>query len=728
MTEQVAHSQHQVLAPRRYIDSVGTRLAFATAVLVLIMSGAMYYALIHYEQVERLRVRHDAALMVARLFAELTSAAVEFGDDRGISDSLGYLRSNEDVTQAAVFALSSEGKCGLTLATWLRTPAQSPITCAPPAHGAAGVLQTSDALDASHWVADPSGRRIAVVAIRFSLERENRAFAALRTRLLQISLTAAAVLTLLLLLLARVYIIAPLRVVHAAVRELSAGTGTSASTLARNRQRLPLEARDEIGELARGFANMADAIARREEAIAAQNHDMRLVLSNVGEGFLVLDARGVIEGQRSAILETWFGAVKPGQALWDYLRPFDPDAAEWLELTWGNIGAASMPLALCLEQLPKTFSANERSYQVDYHPLRADRDQLDKMVVVIDDITALREREQAESQQRELVAVFTTLMRDRTGFISLCEDAKTLLKNMSEATPPAAYDLLEHLHTIKGNAHLFQLREFAQACELVEESCSDGKRLPSADDAKLLSHALACSIGPVAPFIALDNDQSILINRRDYTAIVQAIAAGERSSELLSRLALATAEPAQVVFGRFAERLQVLARRLAKCPVHTVVEPGDVAFPRQRFEALWSTTVHVIRNIADHALERPWEREQSGKTAEATVVFRARVAGERLYITFIDDGRGVDWEKVRERAAQQGWPAATRSDLVAALLGHGFSTAVATSSLSGRGVGLSALHAEVVALGGTLTLDSETGRGTTLHIDLPASLLLGSRS
>jgi two-component system chemotaxis sensor kinase CheA len=207
---------------------------------------------------------------------------------------------------------------------------------------------------------------------------------------------------------------------------------------------------------------------------------------------------------------------------------------------------------------------------------------------------------------------------------------------------------------------------------------------------------------------------------------VHALETGESSSEVLSRLTRASAEPAEIVFGRFADRLHVLARRLAKCPVRTVIEPGGVSFPRQRFEALWSATVHVLRNIADHALERAWEREQSGKPIEATVTFRAHIDNASLIIEFIDDGRGVDWEQVRKRAEQLGWPSATRADRVAALMGHGFSTAHTSSGLSGRGVGLSALRAEVEKLAGTLTLDSETGHGTTLTITLPASLVLGS--
>ena len=704
---------------RRVLQSVGMRLALATSLLVLLVAVGVQYALLRYQRHEQLRAKREAATMVAALFVELSSAAVVFGDALGIEEALGYLRSNPEVLEAAVFAARPDGELGETLGT-LPLAGEARATLAVPRRADVGTLQERrETLDVSQWIKDPSGKRIGAVVIRFSLAGERRSEALLESRTWQISLALAGVLTIALLLLARIYIISPLQAVHAAVRELSAGDPAAPA-----RQRLPLTARDEVGDLARGFVSMAEAIARREAAIAEQNRQMRLVLESVGEGFLVLDAHGAIEGQHSAVLESWFGPVRHGERLWEYLRPHDPEQAEWLELTWSNIGAPFMPLELCLEQMPKAWSTGQRHYVIDYKPITGAEQRLTMMVVTISDVTELRKREQAENEQRELVGVFAALTRDRTGFVSLWEDAKLLIDHMAAPAPPEGYDLTEHLHTIKGNAYLFRLREFGDACEQVETSSEKEGRRPNAEDAARLARALANSIRPVERYVALDRGHEVHLSQRDFDAIVRSLQGDEAAPQVLSRLRLATAEPADAVFGRFAEQLQVLARRLGKCPTEIRTEGGGVRFPRESFAPLWSVTVHILRNIADHGLEAPWEREQAKKPPQAAVFIGASFEGSLLAIRFRDDGRGIDWQKVRDRAEQRGLPAATRADCIAALFSPHFSTLEETSELSGRGVGLAAVQHEVFALGGTLRVESVLGEGTELTIALPASLVL----
>lgn len=707
---------------RRFVHSVATRIAFGTTVVVWLVTGGLLYALLRYEQGEQLQAKRDAAAMVVSLFAEVSSAPVLFTDDAGIAESLGFLRSNAEVEEAALFSAHdpSDSTAGLPLGRLVRDPSQPARLRAPHASDVGTSRESTDRLDVSGWVSDPSGQHIAIAMVRFSLAHERANFELIEQRLLQASLGLAGVLTLLLLVLARSFIIRPLQAVHAAVREVSAGSRRSAAV----QKRLPLHALDEVGDLARGFVTMADAIERREAAIATQNSEMRLVLESVGEGFLVLDAQGLIEGQHSAILEGWFGDVPHGRTLWQYLRPHDPEQAEWLEMTWANLGAPSMPLALILEQLPSAFIAGARHYKVDYRPLCGPDDQLTKMVVVISDVTALRQREQAESEQRELVAVFGALIRDRPGFISMCEDAKLLIKYINEPPKGEPYDLLEHLHTIKGNAFLFRLRTFGDACEQLEAQCEREKRAPQPDDAARLLHAFTSSVQPVELFIALDRGHHLQMSSHDYGAIVHALQSGEPAKAVLMRLLRATAEPADVVFGRFSERLQVLVRRLGKCPTRVLCDGHGVRFPKQTFAPLWAVMVHVLRNIADHGLETAWEREQAHKREQASVFITAVIEHDTLVICFRDDGRGVDWEKVRERARKMGLPHETRAELTAALLGHGFSTLDANTALSGRGVGLAAVHTEVIALAGTVRIESEAGQGTELTIALPASLVI----
>jgi HPt (histidine-containing phosphotransfer) domain-containing protein len=529
----------------------------------------------------------------------------------------------------------------------------------------------------------------------------------------------AAGLTVLLLLLARLYIISPLRALHMAVSRLQAGGKPGDDGL----RELPLEARNEVGDLARAFVDMAHAIERRELAIAAQNREMRLVLESVGQGFLLLCAAGRVVGQHSAIVEKWFGAVPSGQPLWEQLAGHDAVQAEWLELAWSNIGAPMMPLELCLEQLPKRFEAKGRSYDFEYRPSCTASGELERMVVIISDVTELVARERAEREQRELAAVLGSIAADRSGFMSFFEEASALLKRIVAANPGSRHQLLEDIHTLKGNAGLFHMRSLASLCEAAETRlAAEGGLLNEAERTALLQ-CFERTAAVVEPLTAPGEQRELALSVGDYEAIEAALRRRDAAEDILLQLARTTAEPAELLFRRFASRLEVLARGLGKCPLDVRAQGNGLRFPKLRFAPLWAALVHALRNIADHALETPAERAQAGKPPRALVEMSAEQIGDKLLIRLCDDGRGVDLELVAARAAQLGLNCEGERELLDTLFASGLSAATEHTKLSGRGVGLSALKSAVIELGGQVSMRSRRGHGSELRIELPSQLL-----
>jgi two-component system chemotaxis sensor kinase CheA len=694
-------------------------LALTTALLVLVVSAGVYVVLTRYERRSLLEAKQEAARAVARLLAEVLSAPVVFGDDEGVKESLVYLESNPEVVQALVVAVDANGKLGRDLGK-LPSGTEAPWVMERPRGADQDALRmTDDALDATHWVRDKAGTRIALAGVRFSLEREKQRYELLARRVLQFAFALASGLTLLLLMLARVHIINPLRALHLAVRKVAAGGASDPQVVAK----LAGQARDEVGDLARDFVGMAEAIARREAAIARQNDDMRLVLESVGQGFLVLALDGRVDGHHSAVLDSWFGPVKQGQLFWEYMGAHDAVQAEWLELVWSNVGAPHMPLELCVEQMPKRFSARERSYDIEYRPRLASDGSLRCMVVVITDVTELVIRQRAEMQQRELVGIVGRLLSDRSGFMSFYESAKQLVTRLAQDSERDRNAILQDLHTLKGNAGLFELRGLSRLCEDIEERCATAHDVPSAAERALLAQTFELTGAVVERFLADRDAPAFSLSAADYAALEAAIKAGDAGERLLLRLARANGQPAQQVLGGLAAQLEVLARSLDKCPVQVTVQAPDLRFPRVAFAPLWSSLVHVLRNIADHGLETSWEREQTHKPATANITLRAELAGDWLTLSFSDDGRGVDCERLKERVRQQGLRAETQAELLATLFVDGITTRSTAGAVSGRGVGLAAVKAVVDSLSGRISLTTELGRGTNLFIQLPAELL-----
>lgn len=157
--------------------------------------------------------------------------------------------------------------------------------------------------------------------------------------------------------------------------------------------------------------------------------------------------------------------------------------------------------------------------------------------------------------------------------------------------------------------------------------------------------------------------------------------------------------------------------------VRLEIEGGEVRLERSVVEQLRDVLRHLVRNAVDHGVEAPAVRAASSKPAVARVHVSAAVEGERVRVTVIDDGAGFDDEAVRATAVQRGMtPPRDRSELARLVLLPGFSTRRAVTHVSGRGVGLDAVHAAVEAVHGTFTLAWEPGRGSRCELRVPVSL------
>jgi len=166
-----------------------------------------------------------------------------------------------------------------------------------------------------------------------------------------------------------------------------------------------------------------------------------------------------------------------------------------------------------------------------------------------------------------------------------------------------------------------------------------------------------------------------------------------------------------------------LAERLGKA-VQPVTIAGDaVKLPEDRYAAFFRSLVHVFRNAVDHGIETPEERLDADKPEEGRITCHVEAGETMLIITIADDGSGIDREALEAKWTRNGGDAAEAAamkleDLVFA---DGISSRDDASDVSGRGVGMAAVKAELVRLGGSVSLTSEGGRGTQLVFRLPYS-------
>jgi len=140
--------------------------------------------------------------------------------------------------------------------------------------------------------------------------------------------------------------------------------------------------------------------------------------------------------------------------------------------------------------------------------------------------------------------------------------------------------------------------------------------------------------------------------------------------------------------------------------------------------------VHLVRNSVAHGLEKPEDRVANGKPDHGRVMLRAYHRGNHIYIEVEDDGRGIDYARVRQSAMECGLVSnetadrLTERDLREMLFHPGFSTAVVKTELAGRGVGLDVVRSNLNALNGEIEIQSEAGRGTKFTLKVPLTLII----
>ncbi|ABG41533.1 CheA signal transduction histidine kinase [Paraglaciecola sp. T6c] len=188
-------------------------------------------------------------------------------------------------------------------------------------------------------------------------------------------------------------------------------------------------------------------------------------------------------------------------------------------------------------------------------------------------------------------------------------------------------------------------------------------------------------------------------------------------------------QPIKKVFGRFPRVVRDLARTLKK-EITLELEGEETDLDKNLVEALADPLVHLVRNSVDHGIEMPADRVAAGKPSLGTVKLSASQEGDHILLSIVDDGKGMDPDKLKEIAISRGVldadAAARMTDEEAfnLIFAPGFSTKTEISEVSGRGVGMDVVKTKINQLNGTVNIDSVLGKGTTLEIKVPLTLAI----
>ncbi len=203
------------------------------------------------------------------------------------------------------------------------------------------------------------------------------------------------------------------------------------------------------------------------------------------------------------------------------------------------------------------------------------------------------------------------------------------------------------------------------------------------------------------------------------------------TSELQEGVMKTRMQPIGNAWNKLPRIVRDLANELGK-KIDLVMSGEETELDRQVLELIKDPLTHMVRNSADHGLERPSDRSAAGKGDVGTIKLSAFHEGGHIIIEIADDGRGLNAEKIKSKILEKGLATAdelsrmSEADIQAFIMKPGFSTAEKITNVSGRGVGMDVVRSNIEKIGGTIQFVSTLGKGSTFTIKIPLTLAIVS--
>lgn len=186
--------------------------------------------------------------------------------------------------------------------------------------------------------------------------------------------------------------------------------------------------------------------------------------------------------------------------------------------------------------------------------------------------------------------------------------------------------------------------------------------------------------------------------------------------------------PVSTVFQKMRRLVRDMSKRVDK-EIELILIGEETEVDKNVIDSLSDPLMHIIRNSVDHGIEDPEAREKNGKSRKGRITLEAWTTGSDVIVTVADDGRGLQREKILQKAKEKGLVSKPDSEIsdkevYALIFLPGFSTKEEVTEFSGRGVGMDVVRRNINQIGGSLSVESKPGKGTTHSIRIPLTLTI----
>jgi two-component system chemotaxis sensor kinase CheA len=473
------------------------------------------------------------------------------------------------------------------------------------------------------------------------------------------------------------------------------------------------------------------------------------LLDHAGQGFLTFSSDLLIDPEYSKECEIMFKRDISGLNFAALMAMGDQGQQTFLEqlLTTlfreKNAGRREIYFSLMIDEI----QIENRVFRMDYKviPDESVAGQ-EKIMVIVTCITYNRVLEQQMVNERNMLKMIVKIVANYKDFTEIMSDFRNFYEleiaeifSKSDTLKEKLSEVYRQLHTMKGNFSQYGLvhltAKMHQAETQMSELLSRVHALTEQEARQFVDDLQMEQWSSVDLAVLRENlgeqfflqEDLLLVDKARIVEIEKKMLSLLSPSEcnlLLPELRKLRFRPFKDLFKSYPEYVMNVADRLEK-PIHPfTIEGADFLANSDIYYEFGRSMIHVFRNMIDHGIESMDERAAAGKDETGSIRCAIERENEIIRITVSDDGRGLDYGFIRERAAaMQLLPnpaSASESELTGLLFHPGFSTKDAVTDLSGRGVGLTSVKAEVDRLGGTIEVRSVQGEGTQFIFTLPA--------
>lgn len=496
---------------------------------------------------------------------------------------------------------------------------------------------------------------------------------------------------------------------------------------------------------------MTASLAEANETLEQKNSQLENLFNNVGQGFLSFSEDLLIHPESSRECLSIFRQNPAGKRLSSLFYPQDPEQKKFLDTLLGKILQEPDPvrLELYMSLLPEEINLHERCISIEYRAVQDISVDRRNILVILTDISEKRRLEASMQQEKDIFSMVIKAIMYRDDLIESITDFKSfitfelqdILFSQNESDAVLA-ELLRIIHTFKGNFSQFETTALVGELHHLESILLEARDL----DTELDRQHLLQIMGQFQLMSCLESDLQIIksflgpqfFEQKDAFTIskdrllnleqtMQKALSPAEYQLLLPVLRSLRYKSFKELLKSYPEYVQKMASRLGKEVHPFTIQGDDLLVDSDYYHSFARSLVHVFRNCVDHGLENPETRVLNNKDEIGNVHCSIEEKNRRIIISISDDGQGIDFNRLRQRAAEMGIYSPDEAErcseehLLELIFVKEFSTQTEASLISGRGVGLWAVQAELEKIGGQVNVVSHPDTGTEFIFDLPVA-------